>query len=609
MPESERTPNHPPPGAGGASVPGSPLPERYRFRDGEDGRFLVCEEAPRIRVNLHAANSFSEAEARELGERTILLDGAGSFGPLLDPKNRLYNLDHHENCERAITLATCEQALLLVNSGLELGEGDWTIYANEPDLDTVLALWCLLNFQRVPQLRPAARDVLYPLVRLEGAIDANGSELAAACGLPSGVFRETQKRLDRLMARETALKNAGEWHQADWAAFTHASLGEIDRLIYTPADFREYASVEEIYGHLEIAPRRVAVACRDRSGIYDVEQNLKARWGDQLCIVALEKEPGHFTLRRTASLSGIDLHQAYDYLNRIDPHVDGRPPGKRWGGSASIGGSPRISGTGLGAPQILRALESAYGPTPRMRIARHVAWLAVFSVALAVVATLASLAWNVLPGWVARPYLDSVRLATFAAVALAVCLPATLWRSERRPWLYGWRIPAGRDWFWIAPLPVLAALPNRAWVPQEVQFQGAEAAAALGAIALAALACEFWFRGLVHGSLLVQAPVQRVGGPWFVSQPNWISALLFGLITVAASLFWVLAEPIPMLAAVEEFSLVFGASVIAGLVLGVIRERSLSVWPCIGIQVVAGVATAACWVALHGRSGIGGLLP
>ena len=67
MPESERTPNHPPPGARGASVPGSPLPERYRFRDGEDGRFLVCEEAPRIRVNIHAANSFSETEARELG--------------------------------------------------------------------------------------------------------------------------------------------------------------------------------------------------------------------------------------------------------------------------------------------------------------------------------------------------------------------------------------------------------------------------------------------------------------------------------------------------------------------------------------------------------------
>ena len=79
--------------------------------------------------------------------------------------------------------------------------------------------------------------------------------------------------------------------------------------------------------------------------------------------------------------------------------------------------------------------------------------------------------------------------------------------------------------------------------------------------------------------------------------------------TVAASLFWVLAKPIPMLAAIEEFLLVFGASVIAGLVLGVIRERSLSLWPCVGLQFVAGLATAACWVALQDGKGFGGLLP
>ena len=136
----------------GAGQP--PLPERYRIREVDGLRFLACDEAPRIRVSLDAENAFSEAEARELGERVVLLDGVGAFGPLLDNKARLYNLDHHEGCERVFTLATCEQALLLVHSGLDLAEGDWSVYANEPDLDTTLAIWCLLNFQRLPDLRP-----------------------------------------------------------------------------------------------------------------------------------------------------------------------------------------------------------------------------------------------------------------------------------------------------------------------------------------------------------------------------------------------------------------------------------------------------------------------
>ncbi len=43
------------------------LPERYKIRETEDGRFLHCEEAPRMRVSVDRTHAFSEAEARELG--------------------------------------------------------------------------------------------------------------------------------------------------------------------------------------------------------------------------------------------------------------------------------------------------------------------------------------------------------------------------------------------------------------------------------------------------------------------------------------------------------------------------------------------------------------
>ena len=97
------------------------IPERYSTREKDGGRTLECDEAPRIRVVIDPGMAASRSDAAALGERVILLDGAGTFGPLVDGDRKLFNLDHHAGCERLFTLATCEQALLLVHSGLKIG--------------------------------------------------------------------------------------------------------------------------------------------------------------------------------------------------------------------------------------------------------------------------------------------------------------------------------------------------------------------------------------------------------------------------------------------------------------------------------------------------------
>ena len=249
------------------------IPERYSTREKDGVRSLECDEAPRIRVVIDPGMAVSRSDASSLGERVILLDGAGSFGPLIDSDRKLFNLDHHAGCERLFTLATCEQALLLVHSGLRLSEDDWTIYVNDPDLDTVLALWCLLNHRRLRELRPEALDVLLPILRLEGAIDANGPELARLCGLPTRALADAQRRIDELLVRERELKQAGAWAKKDVYAYTIEMLRSIDALVYQFEDFGDYTRIEEIYGHVEIGPRQVAVICRDRGGIYSVEQH------------------------------------------------------------------------------------------------------------------------------------------------------------------------------------------------------------------------------------------------------------------------------------------------------------------------------------------------
>ena len=571
------------------------IPDRYEARENEDGRYVVCDEAPRMRVSIHTANSFSESEARELGERVILLDGAGQFGPLLDNRARLYNLDHHQGCERTFTLATCEQALLLVHSGLDLSEGDWTVYANEPDLDTVLAIWCLINYQRITTLSPEARDVLAPLIRLEGAIDSNGTELAAVCGLPRYALAGAQRHIDGLLAPEKALREAGEWLKGDLLEFVVEQLAAIDRIVYEASDFLEYRRIDQIYGHAELRGGWVAVACRDAGGIYEVEQHLKARWGDQLGLIALEKDSGHYTLRRTSSLSDIDLDAAYELLNTLDPQVDGRPASKRWGGSNIIGGSPRDIGSGLGAMEILRTLQLAFEERSFVALARRIGWLTLFTATLAACAGVAGLAWNWVPGSIERGLLEPVRVATFAGIATLLCWPLARWLSGRRTWLYGWRRPAGRDWLGLAPLVVLAAVPLRAWVPQEATLDPRYLAAAVGAIALGALATEFWFRGVAHGVLLLDSRLQHVEGPWHLSRAALVSTALYAVVTLGASAMWILASPAPLVSMAEEMAIVALAATVGGLALATIRERSLSLWPGVGLQLMGGLASLGFW--------------
>lgn len=566
------------------------LPNRYNLRELTGSKTLLCSEAPGLSVSFDRAYGFSETEARKLGERAILLDGAGQFAPLVDDAAHLYNLDHHQGCSRAFTLATCEQALILVLKGLQLDKGDWTIYANEPDLDTVFAIWVLLNHRRVRQLDARQRDAILPLLRLEGAIDANGFEVAEYCGLPQSILLEEKARLDRLHQMELEVKRSGAWADTDLAEYTRSMLWEIDRYVYQASDFSDYDSVDEIYGHVDIGADHVAVVCRDGSGIYDVERRLKKVWGNRLGIVALEREERQYTLRRTAALAGIELEDAYSKLNLLDPVVDGRPPEKRWGGSDDIGGSPRPVGTGLTALEIGNILKLTFkSATPWQHLQRF-ATTALWAVGLGMVAALTLFASR-LSGYDLETDRWSRSAAELALVASAVS--AAAWLLTRKlssgwTWLFGWRRPAGKDWIFLVPVVLIGAAMGGVWSPATVS-RNELSAVAIAAILVSAMATELSFRGLLHGLMILDYRVQSVQGRWLLSRPTVATALLFAaMTTIFAWQGWISGCPLD-LPSQPDLGAVAGGALLAGLALGMIRERSLSVWPCFGVMALGGI--------------------
>ena len=318
-------------------------------------------------------------------------------------------------------------------------------------------------------------------------------------------------------------------------------------------------------------------------------------------MIALESAGSTYTLRRTASMVDIDLEEAYSKLNLLDPRVNGRPPEKKWGGSDEIGGSPRPDGTALTPPEIAKILKLTYRKVRPLEHLQRFASAALWVVLLILGGGLAVLCWRVFVAPPASAQASASELALAAAVIGLGAWLLTRKLSRGWTWLFGWRVPAGRDWLALVPLVLLGAVAGAAWMPRQLALEGQALAALAGSMIFVALALELCFRGLVHGLLVLDSPVQSAGGRWFLSRPVVASAVLYALTTVIASKSLIAGPPAlpPVLSLVESLGTVaqFGlcgiAALLTGFALGMIRERSLSIWPAVAAAVAGGAFRVA----------------
>ncbi len=560
------------------------LPQRYVLRSDDDGWYLTCVEAPNLAVRLDRRTSVTAQAARRAGAGTIYLDGAAQCEPFLDTGRRVYNLDHHEGCVRPFTLATCEQALVLVRKGLDLRAGEWTVVCGEPDLDTVLAIWVLLNHARLVAPDAVIRSRVIPLIRVEGAIDALGFDLLDLTGLPQELIDATQATIDRLRAHELALKRDGRWTDTDPAEYTVGVLRSIDALVYSADDFIGLTEVEEL-GRVPLRGDRIAVLCRSEVGIYEAERHLRQVHGERVGLILLQKDSSTYTLRQVDPFLPTGLAALYDRLNQLDPAVTS---GARWGGSSDIGGSPRDRGTRLRPNDLLEICRRVYRPVgTRSRLVR-LAQVVALAGAATVIAGLAggsgvaaALAAQTVRVGPPRPLRLAAVLVLFAAAVLGLA-------ARRFPRAFGLRLPRGARWAVpLLPVVVVGALAGGAWTPVPVALilpPGGAGRLAVISLALAS-ACELLFRGALYGLLADAWPETGPPGGWRLSPAVVVSALL----SAAA---WPVLMPIPFAMLSGPHGLVlaarFGiAGVGLGLACGLARERSGSLLAPLTLHVVA----------------------
>lgn len=335
--------------------------QRYHVFLQDDDKFLISQNAPNVWLRVVKGLSIKESELRRYPERTIFLDGVFTGAPFIDNENRRYSFDHHAGCVRSFTLATCEQTAIMLLKGLPLAVGEWTIYVNEPDLDSILAAWVLLNHSELLQNDQEYLKIAMPLIRVEGVIDAHGLDKDILTAFPHELYAATKATIDSLISRELNLKSAGQWNTIEYITYTRDMLEELDRLVFYEDYRNELLDYEQI-SRLSLDGSKQAFLCRSSKGIYAVEEHLKSRYGKNVGLIILDMYNGRYTLRQVDPFMNKDLRYLYKALNRDDPTVQKSGGGDQWGGSNDIGGSPRKSGSGLSGYEILDIAYEVYRP-------------------------------------------------------------------------------------------------------------------------------------------------------------------------------------------------------------------------------------------------------
>lgn len=270
---------------------------------------------------------------------SIALDGFVSAPAMRDPLGPRANYDHHKGVDRVTTRSTSDQVYLEINLGLfkafqKDGVPHAQVYVNDCDEDTCLAFWLLKNHERVVgHGEPLINRLLFCEDRLDcmaGMYPFRDSETLRQL---AWVFEPYQaaRREGRLSGiSPEGLKSIVESVEQ---RITRYSLGAAGALA--------------LDGRYETIGGGSGWSFVEKTG--PSARMMMAQAG--ISAYAMKIGDGRYSIGRMSVWVPFPLEEIFADLNAAEPEglvTDTN----RWGGSNTIGGSPRDTGTKLSHAQI-----------------------------------------------------------------------------------------------------------------------------------------------------------------------------------------------------------------------------------------------------------------
>lgn len=329
-----------------------------QFAGIEKGTFIQRTNLPNFN-RFYIQRGFCLSNKEDTVSNSIYLDGAFK-GPLFDVKNKIFSLDHHENCIRQITKSTCEQALLFAKSGT-FDNCTYQIIGNDPDLDTILAGWILLNIDEIKTSEVFSK--ILPLTLIEGNIDSYGLNYEEMTGLSKDIILREKNRIDWLRKNEVELKQSGKWNIIDFVEYTLSIFEKLDKFVFHNSE--KSCIKPKTYEYFPFYNEKNILFVEDEKlGIYDVEKICIRDKMNVECII-LSNGNGKYSIKLSTLLNTFSLKNVWLRLSNAEmiekTKLDVNAETSNWGGSSNIGGSPRYSngrGSYLTTVQVINCVLS-----------------------------------------------------------------------------------------------------------------------------------------------------------------------------------------------------------------------------------------------------------
>lgn len=273
--------------------------------------------------------------------RSIALDGVVKGGPNYNEATQHVNFDHHDNVVREATMSTAKQVYFAIKGGLmkTFGKGACTIYVNDTDQDTCLAVWLLLHYMLFEGI--GSIPVINRLLDLDDKWDITGG------AFPMNLSGQLVRQHNWIFEPYSELRKSGKLASADESVLRDNLEAVISRLT-------QYHMGQG--GEKELDTRHEILFDHSRFKIVDEIGGNEARYvllsqGMDAYISLVARRPdGRFvyTVGRRSRYIPFPVTKLYAAFNAAEGFEDG----KGWNGSDIIGGAPRATGSALSWEQL-----------------------------------------------------------------------------------------------------------------------------------------------------------------------------------------------------------------------------------------------------------------
>lgn len=284
----------------------------------------------------------------------IALDGFVAGPPRCDMRGPWVNLNHHEGVNRLATRATCEQVLVSLRMGLldsfrpatdPHGEASGALYVNDVDEDVCLSTWLFRN----EALLYASNRVesIHRLVHMEGLLDTTAGAYPLPLDTPelqelAWVFQPFHQRCRGPGASSLTVKDKAE------------VVDEVCRHI------GRYVRGEAGQVKLDLRYEKVGGgpgwSLVKETGLHS-RTAMRAHGVRAFATIRPRADGRHnYAIARMSPYIDFPLEALFKALNA----AEGIPPGAsdRWDGGDTVGGSPRIAGSGLSPQQLAEVINA-----------------------------------------------------------------------------------------------------------------------------------------------------------------------------------------------------------------------------------------------------------